>query len=1819
MTVNTAPTIALGTVSNPSACSGTDGSIQITGTGTGDVTWSGTASGSATATTLPYTLSSLSAGTYNFTFDDGCLSNTVSATITDPGAPAAPTITASGATTFCSGGSVTLTSSSATNNVWSNGATTQTITISASGSYSVDVTTAGCTSSSAATAVTVNTAPTIALGTVSNPSACSGTDGSIQITGTGTGDVTWSGTASGSATATTLPYTLSSLAAGTYNFTFDDGCVSNTVSATITDPGAPAAPTITASGATTFCSGGSVTLTSSSAVNNVWSNGATTQTITVTASGSYSVDVTTAGCTSSSTNTVTVVVNPTPTTPIISAGSATTFCNGGSVTLTSSSALNNTWSTGETTQSIIVSTTGNYNVTVSNLGCAASSANTSVIVNNPTSGSETISACDSFTWPTDGNTYSATGAYSATLTNALGCDSIVTLNLTINNSSAGSETITACDSYTWPTDGNTYSSTGTYTTTLTNAMGCDSIVTLNLTINNSSTGSETITACDSYTWPTDGNTYSSTGTYTTTLTNALGCDSLVTLNLIINYSSSGSETITACDSYTWPTDGNTYSSTGTFTTTLTNALDCDSLVTLNLTINNSSVGSETITACDSYTWPTDGNTYSSTGTYTTTLTNALGCDSIVTLNLTINNSSTGSETITACDSFTWSADGNTYSTSGTYSATLTNALGCDSIVTLNLTINNSSAGSETIIACDSYTWPTDGNTYATSGTYSATLTNALGCDSIVTLNLTINNSSLGSETITACDSFTWPTDGNTYSSTGTYTTTLTNAMGCDSIVTLNLTINNSSAGSETITACDSYTWPTDGNTYAASGTYSATLTNTLGCDSIVTLNLTINNSSAGSETITACDSFTWSADGNTYSTSGTYSATLTNALGCDSIVTLNLTINNSSAGSETITACDSYTWPTDGNTYSATGAYSATLTNALGCDSIVTLNLTINNSSTGSETITACDSYTWPTDGNTYSATGTYSATLTNALGCDSIVTLNLTINNSSAGSETIIACDSYTWPTDGNTYATSGTYSATLTNALGCDSIVTLNLTINNSSAGSETITACDSYTWPADGNTYSTSGTYSATLTNALGCDSIVTLNLTINNSSAGSETITACDSYTWSTDGNTYTASGTYSAIIASSTGCDSLVTLNLTINSAPNISSTSPLEVCQAEEITLVASSTSAILNWYSQASGGTVIGEGNNYTISEIQSATTVYVEAFENGCSSARIPVDIIVNGKPQIAIGATNSNCGLNDGTASAIISQGTAPYSFYWSDGTQDQLNISNLVPGAYYFNVLDAKGCKAMAVTEVNPSTITMTPSVVNPTCFGANNGSISLAISGVTEIINYLWNTGSQSTGISNLFAGTYEVTITTESGCELSSSFVLTEPSLLQSEISEIKPNCGVNNGQLTVSNTNGGNGPYLYSWSNGQFGLNNMNLTFGVYTLTTTDQAGCQAQNTVFLSENNAPIVEGLITETSCNAETGAIDLDVTPVNGDLIQAIVWSNGETTEDISNLAKGNYVSFIRSQSNCVAVNGWNVAIQKPLLQEICIVTVDSVSTTNLVVWEKVQPNGVDYYNIYRESNQVDEYQLIDTVDFNNLSVFNDVVASPLARSWRYKIAAVDACGTVGPLSAPHKTLHLNTFDLGVSGVKVTWDGYEGNAFSNYTLWRYTDEFGWEDIAILPSNILTFTDATSFGTPGLDYMVEITLDVPCTATVWRAQDFNRSRSNKERGIFNPGDGAVDENGDDYSNNSVLEFENGNISLNVYPNPFKETISLDLVGANSINIQLFDMHGKLILENIYFEGNNSINLSSLENGIYFIKSQIGNEIKTMKIIKN
>jgi hypothetical protein len=281
--------------------------------------------------------------------------------------PPVPTITAGGATTFCQGGNVTLTSSSATSNLWSTGATTQSITVSSSGNYTVTVKNAsGCTNTSAATAVTVNPLPTATITAGGPTTFCQG--GSVTLTASAASSYLWS------TGATTQSITV--ITAGNYSVTVTNanGCSKTSAATTVTVNPLPTA-TITAGGPTTFCQGGSVTLTANTSSSYLWSTGATTQSITVNASGSYTVTVTNAsGCSKTSAATaVTVNANPTPTT---TPSGNVSINQGSNVTINVNGSFNSyLWSNGATTSSIITGTAGSYTVTVTNAsGCSGTSA-----------------------------------------------------------------------------------------------------------------------------------------------------------------------------------------------------------------------------------------------------------------------------------------------------------------------------------------------------------------------------------------------------------------------------------------------------------------------------------------------------------------------------------------------------------------------------------------------------------------------------------------------------------------------------------------------------------------------------------------------------------------------------------------------------------------------------------------------------------------------------------------------------------------------------------------------------------------------------------------------------------------------------------------------------------------------------------------------------------------------------------------------------------------------------------------------------------------------------------------------------------------------------------------------------------------------------------------------------------------------------------------------------------------------------------------------------------------------------------------------------
>lgn len=351
-----------------------------------------------------------------------------------------------------------------------------------------------------------------------------------------------------------------------------------------------------------------------------------------------------------------------------------------------------------------------------------------------------------------------------------------------------------------------------------------------------------------------------------------------------------------------------------------------------------------------------------------------------------------------------------------------------------------------VVQCESYTVPSGDETYTISGVYNDTIPNAAGCDSVITITATILPASASTINPIACVSYTVPSGDETYTMTGTYMDTIPNALGCDSVITINLTIGNN-AGTDNVSACGSYTVPSGDETYTVSGIYNDTIPNIFGCDSVLTLTVTILPNSTNTISASACASYTVPSGDETYSFSGVYMDTIPNFLGCDSILTINLSINNS-ANTLNETACISYTVPSGDETYTMTGTYMDTIPNFLGCDSILTINLTIQ-SNNNSITEFACGSYTVPSGDETYTMSGVYNDTIPNMFGCDSVLTINLTIGQASTSSISETACGSYTVPSGDETYSTSGIYNDTIPNLAGCDSVITINLTINTVNIG--------------------------------------------------------------------------------------------------------------------------------------------------------------------------------------------------------------------------------------------------------------------------------------------------------------------------------------------------------------------------------------------------------------------------------------------------------------------------------------------------------------------------------------------------------------------------------------------------------------------------------------------------------------------------------------------------------------------------------------------------------------------------------------------------
>ncbi len=589
--------------------------------------------------------------------------------------------------------------------------------------------------------------------------------------------------------------------------------------------------------------------------------------------------------------------------------------------------------------------------------------------------------------------------------------------------------------------------------------------------------------------------------------------------------------------------------------------------------------------------PTQATTY-----YARNYKNALYSLNCATQQITVNPTYSVTVFDTLCHGETYSLPGGgTADTTGTYIINLLSSAGCDSTVTLNLTVLPAITSNLQQTICNSDTFTYNGNQYTAAGQYTITLTASNGCDSIVTLNLTVLPAITSSLQQTICNGDTFTYNGNQYAIAGQYTNTLTASNGCDSTVTLNLTVLPAITSSLQQTICNGDTFTYNGNQYATAGQYTNTLTASNGCDSTVTLNLSVIAPVTGSIDLDICNGSSVIYNGTSYNTAGIYVDTLTAVSGCDSIVTITINSLQALSSAVSLQGCFGDTLSYNTYTFTSTGVYYDTLVSQTGCDSIITINVSILPALSNGVTFNLCAGQSADYNGQTYNTAGTYTDTLTASSGCDSVITILVNVLPALSSSLNISLCQGDSAEYNGRTYYIAGNYTDTLTATSGCDSIISITIGIRPLITSTVNLSTCPGDSVFYNGTYYKGAGSYADTLTSIYGCDSIVILNVQLYNvdtptivQNGFSLSTQAYSTYQWllnnapvsGATAQTYTAvaDGDYSVLTTDANGCTA-------VSAAVNITGTG-IEVNTAAQFALYPNPATYILNFKGLTQGGT---------------------------------------------------------------------------------------------------------------------------------------------------------------------------------------------------------------------------------------------------------------------------------------------------------------------------------------------------------------------------------------------------------------------------------------------------------------------------------------------------------------------------------------------------------------------------------------------------------------------------------------------------------
>ncbi len=571
------------------------------------------------------------------------------------------------------------------------------------------------------------------------------------------------------------------------------------------------------------------------------------------------------------------------------------------------------------------------------------------------------------------------------------------------------------------------------------------------------------------------------------------------------------------------------------------------------------------------------------------------------------------------------------------------------------------------------------------------------------------------------------------------------------------------------------------------------------------------------------------------------------------------------------------------------------------------------------------------------------------------------------------------------------------------------------------------------------------------------------------------------------------------------------------------------------------------------------------------------------------------------IAITTSDTECKESKGSATAVATGQNPPFSYLWTSGS-DKASATNLSSGIWEVTVTDNAGCQNRAVAAVNDiggPQISTDGRIQHLECAGDANGIIDPVVSGGTPPYAYAWSNGETTKGVLNLTAGTYELSVTDIEGCIASQSVKVDEPKPITFSLSVVEADCGVDNGSATI-NVTGGSVPYAYNWTSfsAPHSSTRTGLGAAVYEVTVTDNGKCSAIAQVAISEKGAPVVNVTsVNQSTCGNIDGSIQIAVAGGTGSYTYN--WkdetnSSVGTSKDLIGVGPGGYNVEVSDGSGCQTFATANIPAELPPVEMICLVSVDSASGKNVIVWNETPGQGIMAYRLYRETTSAGVFDSIAYIPVDSLSTFTDYFADPVIRSWRYRLSALNSCGVESRLSPPHRTMHL-TLNLGLlNHINLIWNHYEGFVpqDNSYKIWRQTPGIGWEMIDVVPSNLNSYTDQSP---PDADLWYYVEAIHPTGCTPLKASTLNSSRSNRKN--------KLKEAEGNTGLNSLMDSYN----LLVYPNPsegiFK--VMMDLGDNEDLDIKVFDLSGKLVhlseLRSVSNRLEQEIDLSGLEKGMY------------------